>query len=215
MRRGAVALVHGEPVPRMVRLHRHHQSVPADLGQHAGRRDACGRRVAADHRQRRHRQPRHPEPVAEHIAGSHRQPRHRPTHPLDVGHVHAAPVDLGRRDEHHVVGQRVPADQRKQLLPRRFRQLLRIIKGSKAFQSIWPEHARRDHQRPGTRPAPDLVHAGHRPEPAAVQRGLQGAQPATPDLRITVRGGQVVAMPNDSAADSPIAQHPNARAARQ
>ena len=29
-----------------------------------------------------------------------------------------APVDLDRRDEHHVVGQRVAADQREQLLPR-------------------------------------------------------------------------------------------------
>src|SRR5947209_8343732 len=50
MSRGAVALVHGEAVARVIVLHRHHEAVPADLGQHAGRGDTGRRGVATNHR---------------------------------------------------------------------------------------------------------------------------------------------------------------------
>ena len=162
MRRRAIALVLGEPVARILGVHRDHQPVPADLRQHAGRSDARRRCVPADHRQRRHRQPRHPEAVGQHVPGPDRKTRDRTAHALDVGDVNAAPVDLARRHEHHVIGERIPADQREQRLTRFLGQLLRIVEIGEALEPVRPEHARGDHQRSGTGAAADLVDAGHR-----------------------------------------------------
>src|SRR5690606_9710056 len=56
-----VALVGRETIPRMAPVQFHHDPVPGDLGQDAGGRDTSRGGVAADHRQRGHREPRHPE----------------------------------------------------------------------------------------------------------------------------------------------------------
>ena len=138
VRRGAVPLVLGEAVTRLLGIHRHHQPVAAHLGQHARCRDACRRCVATDHRQRRHWKTGHAEPVGQHVAWTHGQPRDRTAHSLYVGLMHAATIDLGRRDEHHVVGQRIPADNGEEFLTDLLRQLLGVVQGAKAVESIRP-----------------------------------------------------------------------------
>ena len=71
--RGAVALVEGEAVAGMLSVHLDHQAVAADLGQHTRGRDTRRGGVSTDDRQGRHRQARHPESVAQHVAGPQRQ----------------------------------------------------------------------------------------------------------------------------------------------
>ena len=112
--------------------------------------------------------PGHPEPVGQHVSGTHRQARHRPSHALDVGHVHPAPVDLRGRDEHHVIGQRVPADQREQPLAFLLGELLGVVERGQALQ---PVRARARRPRP---PAGPRTRRGrprrHRP-PGRARRG--------------------------------------------
>ena len=128
-------------------------------------------------------------PSLQHIAGTYRQPGNRAPHAFDVGHMHAAPVDLDRRDEHHVVGQRVAADQREQPLPRLFGELLRIIKRGKAFQAVRAKHAGRHHQRPAQAPRPTSSTPATGPRPLRYSADSRVRKPE--DLRITVRGGHV------------------------
>ena len=116
VRRSAVPLVLGEAVARMLGLHLDHQPVTAHLRQHTCRRDARRGRVPADHWQRGHRQTGHPESIRQHVPRPHRQSGHGTSHALDVRHVYATAIYLHRRDEDHVVGQRVSAYQRKQPL---------------------------------------------------------------------------------------------------
>jgi hypothetical protein len=115
-------------------------------------------------------------PSRQHVPGPHDQARDRPTHALDIGHVHTASVHLDRWDEHHVIRQRVPANQRKQPFP-----LLSVSffesSAAEGFQSVRAKHAGRDDQWARAGAATHFVDARHRTKTAAIQRRLQGAQP--------------------------------------
>ena len=75
-----VALVLVEAVLREPLVQVHHDPVPGDLGEHAGRRHAGRHLVALPHREPRHAQPVDAEAVGEHVVGPHRQRRQRPAH---------------------------------------------------------------------------------------------------------------------------------------
>ena len=120
------------------------------------------------------------------------KPGHRAPHALDVGDVHAAPVDLARRHEHHVVGQRVPADQRKQRLARFLGQLLasrRDRPGSSAGSAR--AHRRRSPAVPAHAPRPTSSTPATGPSPLLCSADSSVRRPD--DLRITARGGHVPA----------------------
>jgi len=172
MRRRAIALVLGESVARPLSIQLDHDSVAGDLGEYRCRGHARCRLVPLGHREAGQRHTRNGKSVGQHVPRGRGQPGHCPTHAVHIRRVHPPTIDLGGRDDHHRPVHRPSHDEIVEPLPSARGEQLRVCKPFPASRISRPGHAGGNHQGPGTRTSPSLVHASDRAKPIAVQRGL-------------------------------------------
>ena len=167
MLRHAVAHVALEAVAGMRRAEPHHQPVARDLGDDRGGGNRQHQRVAGDDRLA---VAAGVDPVAavdEHQLGPHRQRPHRARQRPERGLQDIVAVDArGRAEGNRDLGG--GANPPVELLALRRRQLLGIVEPAR--DALGVEHDGGGDHRAGQRPAPRLVAAGNRPQPA-VERG--------------------------------------------
>lgn len=200
--RGDVTLVLGEAVRREHPVQLHHDPVPGDLGEHAGRRHTRRDPVTLPHRQAGHAQAVHAEAVGQHVLRARGEGGERPTHRRQVAHVQPSGVDLVGRDDHHGVRQCPVHHLRVHPFPARRGEQLRVGQPLDLAAPPLGQHRRGGDQRTGTRAPARLVRAGDVPEAAPLERSLQGVQ-AGLAAHDGARRGQHDASPWPAPVDCP------------